>query len=112
MEISGFLRDVIAWLVPIGICTVAWPQLRRRRGAIVAAAILCLTPALVHYDGMSSFITVWPLVLSIPAYIILLPESLLGVLYMILPIGTFIGICAWFVSGRIVVPPGNDGDKI
>ena len=67
---------------------------------MVTAAVLCLTPAIVYYKGMGSFITVWPLVLSIPAYVALLPGSLKGVAYMIIPIGSGIGLAAWFLSGK------------
>ncbi|MEM8682946.1 MAG: hypothetical protein AAGF72_05910 [Pseudomonadota bacterium] len=104
---NPLVRDILAWTIPLVVCYFAWPVLRRKRVYMVAAAILCLTPMLVHYKGMGSFITVWPLILSLPAYLMLLPQSLKGLLYMGLPSAVLIGCLAWFWSGRMLRAGGS-----
>ena len=74
------------------------------RAYIVAAAVLCLTPVFVHYPFMSGFFTTWPLILALPALIMLLPRSLELLLFMGVPFGTLIGAVAWFLSGSLVRP--------
>lgn len=111
MNTMGLARDVVAWTTPLACCYFAWAILRRRRIYVVIAAVLCLTPVLVSYPGMGSFIMVWPLILSLPAYVMLLPQSLAGLAYMGLPIGTVIGVIAWFLYGRFLSKNGEQRSR-
>lgn len=65
----------------------------------------------VYYEsimGVETFITIWPLVLTLPAYLRPVPGSLEGLLYMGLPSAMAIGTIAWFVSRRFVRPKNTD----
>jgi hypothetical protein len=106
MEPFGLTRDIVAWVLPLLICYLAWPILKRKRAYVVAAAVLCLTPSFVRYEGIGAIFTIWPLVLCIPAYLMGLPQSVWGLVYMVLPAGSFIGLITWY-SSRWIVQGGN-----
>ncbi|MEM8814283.1 MAG: hypothetical protein AAGE85_00505 [Pseudomonadota bacterium] len=108
MDTAALLRDIAAWTIPLVVCYYMWPLLRRRRAYVVTAAILCFTPMFVHFGWMSSYITIWPLVLSLPAYLNLLPGSLEGLGYMGLPGALVVGTIAWLISRRFVHPGDSD----
>lgn len=92
----GFIAGTVAWYAPVVVCYFAWPILRRRRAYLVAAAILCLTPNFID------LFAIWPLVLTIPKYVLLLPESLEIIFDLTLPIGAFVGVMAWLLAMRFV----------
>ena len=77
---------------------------------MVAAAVLCLTPIWAYYKGIGMPIMLWPLALSLPMYIMLLPVSLEGFFYMILPLGTVVGVSTWLAWGRIWGPENQDAE--
>ena len=92
---------VFAWLIPLVVCFLIWPVLRRRRGAMVAAAVLCLTPIWVAYISIDMPIAIGPLALSLPANYTLLFEGLEGFFRMILPFGIVVGFSIWLVWARV-----------
>lgn len=98
----GLARDIAAWLLPLLVCCLAWPLIRRRRAYVVSAAVLSLTPLFVFYEGMGAFVVVWPLILCIPAYLTLASGSIWGLTCMALPIGLMIGLAAWHLSRWVV----------
>ena len=94
---------------------LVWPIIQRRRSYMIAIAILCLTPVSIGYfsDICRSWVSHWPLLMSLPVVIVSLPESLDDLLYVSLPIGTGIGILAYWLSGFLVKrnPDRNSAKK-
>ena len=75
---------------------------------MVAASVLCLIPVWAYYQSVDTPLMLWPLVLALPMYIMSLPESLQGFFFMILPLGTVVGLSAWLVWGRVWGPENQD----
>ena len=96
--------NITSWAISLLYACLIWPIIQRKRSYMVTISVLCLTPVPVKYSVKicRSWIHHWPLLMGLPEIIISLPESLEDLLYVNLPIGTGIGILAYWLSGFLV----------
>jgi len=103
--------EYIVWTIAIVSFLALLPILRKSRLRFVSAGVLLLTPCAVYYSG-TGFLSIWPLVLSIPAYFGFAERE--GgfeflIYYMLLP-AIISGLIFWYLS-RWAVPTSQKDIK-
>ncbi len=112
--IGAVIGQIVIWYVPIVICYFAWPILCRRREYVVAAAVLLLTPVFVDYGFLEHWPSYYPyadwlrpiapMAVSLPQIINQFPGSATILVFMALPLSAFVGLFAWLLVRRYVIP--------
>ena len=98
---ESLLRFLIAWFVPAAAFLSLWRLLAKRQALFIVVAVLCFTPMFVSYPGMG-YVDIFPLAIALPAYIMGMPESLKGILYMGVPGAAVVALLAWLLLRRTV----------
>lgn len=89
--------QTIAWTLSALIFFALKPVWIKKRRYFITAGILFFTPSVIYYPGITGYYSAWPLIGSLPGYLIVWYEKDLWLFYVLPPV-LVTGLIFWAIA--------------
>lgn len=91
-------NQTTVWLVTTTIFFLLLPVWIKKRSYFIIAGILFFTPTFIFYESLTNYLAIWPLISSIPGYLMMMPDSWLLFVTYVIPAAFAVGIVFYAIA--------------